>query len=180
MRRLTLEEAETVTSSAREEGNRPEFFNAQSRVSEEISQEFEAYLILTPISVRSSVSSFFQTILDNDPNQIETRNQLIDEYLEEEQRNELESQRMYQQLTEYYDQIRANLSASLDGFENVAEATLLQEALTKSMGDIVSARDRHTFNYAVLAVLASRVETGGASDFEQELQAWVRVLVEYD
>lgn len=180
MRRLTLEEAETVTSSAREEGNRPEFFNAQSRVSEEISQEFEAYLILTPISVRSSVSSFFQTILDNDPNQIEVRNQLIDEYLEEEQRNELESQRMYQQLTEYYDQVRSDLSSSLDGFESVAEATLLQEALTKSMGDIVSARDRHTFNYAALAVLASRVETGGAADFEQELQAWVRVLVEYD
>jgi hypothetical protein len=178
MRRLTLEEADTVSSSARED--RPTFFNAQTRASESISQEFEAYLILTPISVRSSVSSFFQTILENDPNQIDVRNQLINEYLEEEQRNELEGQRMYQQLTEYYDQVRTNLTASLDGFEDVTEATLLQEALTKSMGDIVAARDRHTFNYAALSVLASRVESGGAADFDQELQAWVRVLVEYD
>lgn len=180
MRRLTLEEAEIVTSSAREDGSRPTFFNAQSRAEEEISQEFEAYLILTPISVRSSVSSFFQIVLDNDPNQIETRDQLVDEYLEEEQRNELESQRMYQQLTEYYDSIRSTFSSSLDGFENVTEATLLQEALTRSMGNIVSARDRHIFNYAALSVLASRIDSGGAVDFQQELRAWVRTLVEYE
>lgn len=180
MRTLTLEEAATVTDASRGDGDRPDFFNAQISSEAEISQEFEAYLILTPISTRSSVSSFFQVILDNDPNQIDVRNQLIDEFFEEEKRNELEAQRMYQQLTSYYDQVRSNLSASIEGFEDVQEATLLQEALTRSMGDIVAARDRHTFNYAALSVLSTRHEAGGAADFEQELRAWVRVLVEYD
>ncbi len=178
MRRLTLEEADTVASSVRED--RPTFFNAQSGQEESISTEFEAYLILTPISVRSSVSSFFQVILDNDPNQVEVRNQLLTEYLEEEKRNELESQRMYEQLADYYDQVRSDLSSSLDGFEDVTEATLLQEAMTKSMGDIISARDKHAFNYAALSVLASRFEASGSGDFTQELRSWVRVLVEYD
>jgi hypothetical protein len=180
MRTLTLEEAATVTDSARGDGDRPDFFNAQTDSEEEISQDFEAYLILTPISVRSNVSSFFQVILDNDPNQIDVRNTLINEYLEEEKRNELDAQRMYQQLTSYYDQVRSDLSSSIEGFEDVQEATLLQEAMTRSMGDIVAARDRHVFNYAALSVLSTRQETGGSADFTEELRAWVRVLVEYD
>jgi len=179
MRRLTLEEAERVGESAHGDGERPEFFNAQTDSEEEISPEFEAYLILTPISTRSGVSGFFQVVLDNDPNQIDTRNQLLDEYFEEEQRNELEGQRMYQQLTEYYDQVRTTFSASLEGFEDISESILLQEALTRSMGNIVSARDRHTFNYAALSVLLSRHQSEGAADFQQELRAWIRVLVEY-
>lgn len=180
MRRLTLEEASTVEANSRDDGERPLLFNAQSDTEEEISPEFEAYLVLTPISTRSQVSSFLQIVLDNDPNQIDTRKDLLDEYLEEEKRNELEGQRMYSQLTEYYDQVRTGFSSSLEGFEDVSEATLLQETLTKSMGNIVSARDRHTFNFAALSVLASRHESEGAEDFRQELRSWIRVLVEYD
>jgi len=180
MRRLTLDEAETVTASARAAGDRPLFFNATTLTDEEISQEFEAYLILTPISTRSDTSTFFQTILDNDPNQLDLRQQLLTEYLEEELRNETESQRVFDDLTQYYDQVRSNLAASLEGFEDVTEATLLQESLTSSMGDIVSARDRHHFNYAVFSVLRRRLENGGSATLSQELRSWVRLLVEYD
>lgn len=178
MRRLTLEEAETVSESSRTD--RPDYFNIQTGQEEDISPEFESYLILTPIATRSEVSGFFQLVLDNDPNQIDVRGRLMDEFLEEEQRNELEGQRMFQQLTEYYDRVRERLSVSLDGFEDVAEAISLQESLTRSMGSIVASRDRHTFNYAALSVLLSRHQDEETTAFQQELRSWVRVLVEYD
>lgn len=180
MRRLTLEEADTVNESSRGDGDRPTYFNSRTGADEEISASFEAYLILTPISTRSSVSGFLQTILDNDPNQVDVRDQLLTEFFEEEKRNELEGQRMYEQLTEYYDQVRTSFAASLEGFEDVTEATLLQESLTRSMGSIVASRDRHTYNYSALSVLASRHEESGAGSQEQENRSWVRVLVEYD
>jgi len=179
-RRLTLEEAEIVTRLSREEGDRPELYRSVDNTETEISQEFESYLILTPTPTLNSVSSFFRVVLDNDPNQVDLRNQLFSEFLEEEQRNESENQRMFQQLTDLYDQTRESLASSLEGFSDVEEASLLQEAVTRSMGDIVSARDRHVFNSSVLSVLASRQESSGSTELRQELQSWIRVLLEYE
>jgi len=180
MRRLTLDEAEQVSASAREPGERPTFYNATTRADEEISQEFEAYLILTPSSVRSEISTFFQTILDNDPNNVQLREQLLSEFLEEELRNASESQRVFSNLTEYYDSVRTSLSSSVEGFEDVTEVPLLQEATTSSMGDIVSTRDRHQLDYAVLRVLQTRAENGRSATLTEELRSWVRVLTEYE
>jgi len=179
-RRLTLEEAASVTQLAREDGSRPELYRSTEGTETEIGRDFEAYLILTPTSTLNSMSSFFQVVLDNDPNQVELRDQLLSEFLEEEGRNESENQRMFQEITELYDQTRENLASSLEGFDDVEEAALLQEAFTRSMGDIVSARDRHIFNSSAISVLQARKDAGGSADLRQELQSWVRVLLEYE
>lgn len=180
MRQLTLEEASKVTSAARTEAARPEFFNAQSSQDEVISTEFESYLILTPISTRNSVSTFFSTILESDPNQIDLRNKLLSEYIDIEKSNEQALKSASEQLTSYYDQVHTSFTNSVEGFEDVTEAVLVQEALTSSMGNIVSSRDRHVFNYAVLSVLSARLDAGNDTSLRKELQSWVRVLVEYD
>ena len=179
-RRLTLDEADLVTRQSREDGNKPELYRSVDETETEIGRDFESYLIVTPTSTLSSISSFFQVILDNDPNQVDLRDQLLSEFLEEEQRNENEYVRMYQQITELYDQTRESLSSSLEGFDDVEESALLQEAFTRSMGDIVSSRDRHTFNSSVLSVLSSRKDASGSSELRRELQSWVRVLLEYE
>lgn len=180
MRRLTLEETELVSNSAKAEGERPQFFNASTQTSEEISQNFEAYLIVTPIATRSDTSSFLQTILDNDPNQIDIRQQLMFEFLDEELNDSIEAQRGYESLTEYYDLVRSSLASSIEGFEDVEETTLLQESLTSSMGDIVSVRDRHKLNSSIVSVLRRRLDNGRSATLTQEIRSWIRLLVEYD
>lgn len=180
MRRLTLDEVDVVAAGARGDGSRPTFFNAQTSSEEEISQNFEAFLLLTPTQIRSNVSNFFQVVLDNDPNQVEVRSDLFDEFMEEEKRNELRAQRMFSQLTEYYDRVRTEFSQAQEGFSDVTEVVLLQESLNRSLGDIVSSRDRHSYGYSVLSVLSARAESAGPSSHIQELQSWIRTLVEYD
>lgn len=180
MRRLTLEEAELVTSRSLPNGDRPLFFNASTQTTQEISPEFESYLIVTPLEVRSEVSSFLQTLADNDPNQVELRNQLMFEFLDEEMSDSIERQRNLEDITEYYDQVRASFSSSLEGFEDLAEVALLQETLTASMGEIVSVRDRHKLNYAVLSVLRRRLDNGRTQNLTQEIRSWIRTLVEYE
>lgn len=180
MRRLTLEEAELVSNRSLPNGDRPTFFNANTQATQEIGVEFESYLIVTPIDTRSDVSTFLQTIQDNDPNQIELRNQLLFEFLDEEMSDEIQKQGNLDDLTSYYDRVRSTFSSSLEGFEDIDEASLLQEALTASMGDIVSARDRHKLNYAVLSVLRSRLDNGRSQTLSQEIRAWIRLLVEYE
>lgn len=180
MRRLTLEEVELVSSAARGDGARPSYFNVQSAAEEEISTNFESFLILTPLQVRSDLSNFFQTVIDNDPNQVEVRSDLLEEFLEEEQRNELRSQRMYADLTEYYDRVRDQFAQASEGFEDVTEVVLLQESVTRSLGDIVSSRDRHAYGHAVLSVLATRHSSSGNNSHTQEIQSWIRTLIEYE
>lgn len=179
-RRLSLEEAETVSSSAREDGDRPTLFRAASGSEEEISQDFETYLILTDIGTRSRIANFFQVILENDPNDLELYTSLLREFLEEEVSNATGGRTSFDEVTELYDDIRQAYGVTTDGFTDVSEVNFLQEALTNSLGSIAEQRDRFSFNFAALSVLQARQEAGSNQLFRQELESWVRVLVEYE
>lgn len=179
-RSLTLEEAEKVSDQAKEEGSRPQYFSVPAGGAEEISKEFETFLIITPATVKSQIASFFQVILDNDPNENSTRDELLTEFLLEELDNETERIRLFDNFAEFYDEVREAYAASVDGFTDVAEVALLQEAITRSLGSISDQRDAHQFNYAVYSVLTQRKDADDPDSFEQELRAWIRVLSTYD
>jgi hypothetical protein len=180
MRTLTAEEAERVSSQARGDGNRPELFSSLTATASEISEEFEIFLILTPVSVRNQIANFFQVILENNPNDLEDRADLLSEFLEEELRNDTESLRAFDNYTELYDQIRDSFSNVAEGFTDVGETSLLQEAINTSLGPLAELRDRYQFNYSVLNVLRSRAEASGNANFRSELQSWIRVLATYE
>lgn len=179
-RRLTAEEADRVAGAARGDGDRPTLFSASSGAENEISSDFEVYLILTDISVRTQVANFFQVILDNDPNDLDAYNELLLEFLVEEISNAEEGKREFSDVTEFYDTTRASYSNTTDGFTDVEEVNLLQEALTNSLGQLAEQRDRFVFNVAALTVLQDRANESGSSEFRQELESWIRVLVEYE
>lgn len=179
-RRLTAEEADQVSSAAREDGDRPQLFIASRGEEEEISSDFQVYLILTDISLRTQVANFFQVILDNDPNDLTTYTELLLEFVLQELGNAEIGTRNFNQLTEFYDDIRSSYSNTTDGFTDVNEVVLLQESLTNSLGAIVEQRDRLLFDTAALTVLQTRAEEGGSGDFRRELESWIRVLVEYE
>jgi len=179
-RRLTAEEADKVSQHAREAGDRPTVFVASTGEETEISTNFEVYLIVTDVAVRTQVANFFQVILDNDPNNLASYSELLLEFLEEEISNSEEGKREFAQVTEFYDTTRDAYTNTIDGFSDVGEVTLLQEALTNSLGPLAEQRDRFIFNVSALSVLQARATEGGSSVFRQELESWIRVLVEYE
>lgn len=180
MRTLSADEAARVSSQARGDGNRPELFSSLTLTAHEISEDFEIFLILTPVSVRNQIANFFQVILENNPNDLEDRADLLSEFLEEELRNDTEALRAFDNYTELYDQIRDAFSNVAEGFTDVSETSLLQEAINTSLGPLAELRDRYQFNYAVLSVLRSRAESSGNANFRSELQSWIRVLATYE
>ena len=179
-RSLTAEEADQVAQQARGDGDRPDLFIASRNSEEQISVDFEAWLIITDSSLRTQIANFFQTLLDNDPNDLETRTELLLEFLQEEIRNAQQFKEDFESITELYDTNRESLSGATDGFTDIAEVTLLQEALNNSFGPIVEQTDRFNFDYAALTVLQTRANGENASNFQQELESWIRVLAEYE
>lgn len=180
MRVLTLDEAELVQESSRSDVDLPEIIDPASGIPEVIGREFEAFLILTPLNIRSGLADFFRTIIDNDPNKVATRDEILTDFLDEEEKNSLEMQKVYESFTSYYDQVREGVISSLDGFEDLKEVAWLQEALTNSLGNIISDRDRHMLNFAALQVLRVRHDSGRSQTSLDSLQQWVETLVEYD
>lgn len=179
-RRLTAEEADQVSNLARGDGERPQLFIASTGEETEISSDFETYLILTESSIRTQIANFLRVILENDPNNLEVRTELLLLFIREEISNADRAKGEFAEVTEFYDQTRTAFSNTTDGFIDVSEVTLLQEALTSSLGPIAEQRDRLIFNTAALTVLQTRTEAGGSDNFRRELESWVRVLVEYE
>jgi len=106
-------------------------------------------LILATSQVKEDVSGLFQVVIDNDPNHAGLRSTVLSSFLENDSNNEIEKKRKFSNLTSLYDSVRSEFSSSIEGFEDVRETSLLQEALTSSLSGIVAARDRHEFNNSV-------------------------------
>tara|TARA_R100001132_G_C3270505_1_gene92664 strand:- start:1473 stop:2018 length:546 start_codon:yes stop_codon:yes gene_type:complete len=179
-RGLSAEEADIVSRKARTPGSRPVLYSSLSDTEAEISSDFEVYLILTDSSVKTQIASFFQTIIDNNPNDLGTYNELLQEFIEEEIRNTNEGNTQFDALTSLYDSVRDSYGGTIDGFTDVGEVIGLQEAITQSLGSLAEKRDRLTFNYAALNVLLSRSDASGSTLFFRELESWIRLLMEYD
>ena len=178
-RGLTVEEADRIAQQARGD-DRPLVFVAARNAEELISEEFESWLILTDAGIRSQVANFFQTVIDNDPNNLETRTELLQEFIREEIVNTAEYRHAFKDVTSAYSSTRETLVDAADGFEDVTEVTLLQEAMTSSLGPLAEQNDRYAFNYAALTVLQRRADGENLTNFREELESWIRVLSEYD
>tara|TARA_R100000656_G_scaffold104176_1_gene76143 strand:+ start:170021 stop:170563 length:543 start_codon:yes stop_codon:yes gene_type:complete len=180
MRRLTLEEAELVSSAARGDGNRPSLYRVTSGFDEEISADFETFLILNSIDERTQVSQFFQTVLENDPNSNDNRDRLLAEYVSARKANEEAKLTRMESFSEIYDETKSTLQNMSDGFEDITEVDLLNEATNTALGGIVEQRDRFSYDLSVLTVLEQAVPEGGISTLRRELESWGDLLVEYD
>lgn len=179
MRDLTSSEAKTVDAQAKQE--RPYYYNSDSAELVEISEDFEAWVILTPIGIRARLANFFQFILDNDINDWPLRKELLDEWLEDEEddlRTEIEG---YGTIVDTYDEIRDSLASSTIGFEDVDEVNRLSVDLTTSTGDLVERRDSLKFEKALSVVLKSRADGSGIPEnVEQQIKSWIRILLTYE
>jgi len=179
MRDLTSDEAKKVDAQAKQE--RPYYYSSDSAELVQISSDFEAWLILTPMGIRARLATFFQFILDNDINDWPQRKNLLDKWLEDEEddlRTEIEG---YGLTIDSYDEIRESLASSTAGFEDVDEVNRLAVDLTTSTGDLVERRDNLKFEKALSVVLQSRAEGSGIpDDVEQEIKSWVRLLLTYE
>jgi len=175
---LTPKEAKKVDSMARPNGSRPYYFDSSSATLVEITSDFEAWLILTPISVRARLANFFSTIINSKLNEWSDRSDLLNEWL----KNEIDDLKTnidnFGKLVTTYDEIRTDLTTYSSGFESVEEISKIVTDLTKLVGDYVERRDSLQFIKAVDTVLKGRAENL-TENSKQEIQSWIKVLLDY-
>lgn len=179
MRDLTSEEAKIVDAKAKKE--RPYYFNSETDELIQISAEFEIWLILTPAGLRTRLANYFQFVLNNDINDWSTRQELLEEWMEDEiddLRNEIEA---YGEIANTYDELKTGLSEYLPGFEDIDEVNKLSTDLTTSIGTTIDRKNSLQFEKAVNTVLLAKSEGSGVPDnVIQEIKSWVRLLLTYD
>lgn len=179
MRDLTSEEAKLVDAKTKK--NKPYYYNATSGELIAISDDFEVWLILTPIGLRTRLANYFQFVIDNDINEWSTRQELLEEWLEDEiddLRYEIEA---YGDIVNTYDELKTGLSEHLSGFEDIDEVNKLSTDLTTSVGTSIDRKNSLQFEKAVSTVLLSKSEgTGVPDNVIQEIKSWIRILLTYD
>jgi len=175
---LTPKEAKKVDSLARPNGSRPYYYNSGSGILVEISADFEAWIILTPISVRARLANFLSAIINSKLNEWSDRADLLTAWVKNEISDLKTNIDNYGKIASTYDEIRNDVTTYSSGFESVDELNKMIGDLTLLVGDYIDRRDTLQFTKAVDNVLKER-GNNMAEDTKQEIQSWIRVLLDY-
>lgn len=177
MRRLTNEEAQTVRARRRPSGDRPTYYNAGTDEDNEISEEFEAFLILLATGVKTEAVAWINAVANSLPER-EDWNDLLMETIAQQAANATARLADINETFDGYEAFRTNFRA--DGFEDVEEVGTLLEDLQIGMGEL-SGRERESTHLEVLSdLLQLRAESGNVSESRlQQLRSWITPLLTY-
>ena len=178
-RSLTAQEAVTVGSKAKPEGQRPTYYSPTQGEDLEISSDFEVWAILAPSEVKRQISSYLQTILDNNPDEREVYNEILISFLQEDLSNTVAEATGYRDLTAFYDNVRSSYLTTTTGFLDNPEVSFLQNLLNSSLGSIIDRKDDLDFTYSAGSVLLSRAEAE-SSGSRREIESWIQILGAYE
>lgn len=177
-RALTSEEALTVAAKAKE--SRPYVYNSSTGALEQISKDFEAFLILSSAGVKSRAAQFIATILLFDINNLVVRNNLTKRWIDDEYSDldtEIEG---YQDILDVYDEIRPDLADATSGFEDVLEVNTLLEGIHLLLGDFAEQRDSLKYSKAIANVFKLKEQGTVPSELKREIESYSRALLSYD
>jgi len=177
VRRLTNEEAQTVRDSRREPGERPVYFNSGSGEDEEISEQFEAFLILLSSGVKTEAVTWINAVASLMPDRDDWNDVLI-ETVEQQIANAQTLNDAINTTYEGYESFRTNFR--IDGFEDITEIGLMLDDLQVGMGEL-SGRAREAKHLEVLsAILNERATSEEFGDARlQQLRSWITPLMTY-
>ena len=177
MRRLTNEEAETVRARRREDGERPTYYNSGSGQDTEISEQFEAFLILLAQGVKTEAVTWINAIANLMPDR-EEWNEVLLETIEQQIANARTLNDDVNTTYEGYESFRTNFR--IDGFEDIQEVGLFLDDLQVGMGEL-NERARTTKHLEVLSsILNVRASSEDFSDERlRQLRSWITPLMTY-
>ena len=179
-RALTPEESQVVAAKAKPEGSRPQLYSAATGTLNQISKDFESFLILSPAGVKANAATFISTILLFDINNLVVRNNLMKRWCEDEISDIDEEIKGYEDIMDSYDEIRPKLADASLGFEDVPEVNTLMSDFTLLLGDFGEQRDSLLFSKAASNVINTRERGTIPADTKQEIESFARILLTYD
>lgn len=179
-RALTSQEATKVAKKAKADGFRPQIFNSSSGILEEITKEFEIFLILSKPGIKAKAAQFISTIIQSDINNLVVRNNLLRRWAEDELADIDKEIEGYQDLLDIYDEIFPQLGEAKTGFEDVVEVNNLFSSFNLLTGDFAEQRDSLRFDKAATTVINNRDSGVLPSDIKKELESYARALLAYE
>lgn len=177
MRRLTNAEAEQVRSQRREPGDRPTYFNSGSGENAEISEQFEAFLILLSQGVKTEAVTWINAIANLIPDR-EEWNEVLLETIAQQIANAETLNSDVNETYSGYEAFRTNFR--IDGFEDITEIGMLLDDLQVGMGSL-NERSRNAKHLEVISSLLDlrAQDTSYNSDRLRQLRSWVTPLMTY-
>lgn len=161
--------------AARKRNGRPTYYSADQGTDVEISQDFEAALILIPASAKQECRQRFDA-QDEQAERVQKRDGILKAALK------VDAENAQDQLTELQEKITTlqSFKEKFQSFAEVGEIGLLLRDAQLDMDELILAADRAKNRAVVAVALADRVDNGSISDaLNKERQSWSRVLTEY-
>jgi hypothetical protein len=179
-RALTSDEFKKVTSKAKVEGSRPFVYESSTGEYNQISKDFEAFLILTPAGIKAKAAQFISTIIRSEINNSVIRTNLLRRWAQDEMADIAKEIEGYKDILDIYDSIIPTLGQAKGGFEDVTEVNVLFSGFNLLMGEFAETRDSLKFDRAASSVLNNRSGGNLPSDIKKELESYARALLSYD
>lgn len=177
MRVLTSDEQKKVRAARKQ--SKPAIYESATGTLQEISDHFEAFLILADPGVKAKAATYLTIILKFDINNLSDRNKLMARWLDDEINDLNKAVDGYKDILDQYDDIKDDLASFVQGFEDVPEVNLLLTDFTLALGDYVEQRDSFAFQRAVNSVLNGRRQGQLPEYLKREIESIARVLLAY-
>ena len=175
---LTQDQQNTVSAQARSQASLPAYYNAKLRTNVQISRDFEAFLILSDTSIKSTAIQWVQqavTLNQQDKKRdallaIATANELSNATA---RLNECNTQ------LDSYTKFRASFTVP-QALDEDSDLQLFLNDIQNVIGNLITQYDRAFFDQTVATLLQNSLSPGQVtSDQVEELQSWTSVIAAY-
>lgn len=179
IRDLTAAEQQRLYGKRKPRGQRPRVFNAVTRQQDEISEDFETFIILMNIGFRARIGQYLTAISTIDTT-AGTMNSLRREWLGQRKSTYQAAMDSYGPLISSYEDIREKLVAATIGFEEVPEIQRLLTDFSKVVGGIVDVFENTRMQWAMISSLDNQATSSNdSSPVNTELNSMVSAFLSY-
>ena len=172
-----LDPNQTRLVATRRIKRKPQWYNAAAGEKVDISDEFEAFLILQGRPRNGETVDWLQNASDYSIEDSD-RDALISYALEAEKADAEQAVKELEPVTEKFNKFRERYN--MTGFEEVVEAGQLLSDLQRPMNEIITLGARHAHRVQFAKVLENRLKNNGlTSDQSKQLNSWFEPLTTY-
>ncbi len=180
IRELTPDEQRRIYGKRKPAGQRPRYYDAATGLFNEISFDFETFILLVPIGFRARIGQYLAALMAGDIGS-GTMDELRTTWLTQRRRTYQAASDLYGPTVTTYEDIRADLMDAAVGFDEISEYQRFQADLTKVVGKFVDDYENVTFQSNVYNTLKLRSQPSAptTSPVHAELQSFIQVFLAY-
>jgi hypothetical protein len=174
---LNADQSALVSSRKLPASQRPQYYNANTKATVTISEDFEAFLIMQGRPKNKDTVTWLQSASSYAIHDVD-RDSLISYAIKNETDDATAAYNELAPITTQFNKFRQ--SYNMTGFEGVAEAGLLLDDLQKSMNEIMILGSRHQHRKTYASILYSNLSSRGmTADQFKEMNSWFESLTTY-